>query len=85
MTEWEVFGVIVALLSFSVAIGTPIIKLNTSITRLIDRLENLDEGLESLEEKNHKSHERIWKHNEGQDSQLKDHEKRIIILEEKEK
>lgn len=85
MTEWEVVGVIVALFTFAIAVGTPILKLNTSITRLITRLENLDEGLEALEEKNHKSHERIWKHNEEQDGKIQDHEKRIIILEEKEK
>lgn len=85
MTEWEVFGVIAALVAFSVAIGTPIIKLNTSITRLIDRLENLDEGLGDLEERNHKSHERIWKHNEEQDDTIRKHETRISILEEKER
>ena len=44
VTEWEVFGVIVALVAFAISIGTPIVKLNTSITRLIDRLNMLDEG-----------------------------------------
>ena len=46
MTEWEVFGVIAALVAFAISIGTPIVKLNTSITRLIDRLNMLDEGME---------------------------------------
>lgn len=83
MTQWEVYLVIVSLVGFAIAIGTPIIKLNTSITRLIDRLENLDKGLEELDAKNHKSHERIWQHNDEQDGKLEDHEKRIIKLEEK--
>lgn len=84
MTEWEVFGVIVALTAFAISIGTPIIKLNTSITRLIERLNMLDEGMDELTEKNHKSHERIWVHNEEQDNKLNDHETRITILEKKE-
>lgn len=85
VTEWEVFGVIVALTAFAISICTPIIKLNTSITRLIERLNMLDEGMDELTEKNHKSHERIWVHNEEQDEKLNDHETRITILEKKEK
>lgn len=83
MTQWEVFGVIVALVGFAISIGTPVIKLNTSITRLIDRLNTLDEGLDELTARNSKSHERIWKHNEEQDDKLNDHETRITILEKK--
>lgn len=85
MTEWEVYLVIVSLVGFAIAVGTPIIKLNTSITRLIDRLNNLDESMDELTVKNSKSHERLWNHNEKQDELIKDHEKRIIVLEEKEK
>lgn len=85
VTEWEVYLVIVSLVGFAIAVGTPIIKLNTSITRLIDRLNNLDESMDELTVKNSKSHERLWNHNEKQDELIKDHEKRIIVLEEKEK
>lgn len=85
MTEWEVYLVIVSLVGFAIAVGTPIIKLNTSITRLIDRLNNLDENMDELTVRNSKSHERIWKHNEEQDKLLNEHEKRITVLEEKEK
>lgn len=85
MTEWEVYLVIVSLVGFAIAVGTPIIKLNTSITRLIDRLNNLDESMDELTVRNSKSHERLWKHNEEQDKQLNEHEKRITVLEEKEK
>lgn len=85
MTEWEVVGIIIALVGFAIAVGTPVIKLNTSITKLIFHIDSLDQGLEKLETKNHESHGRLWKHNEEQDKELDDHEKRIIILEEKEK
>lgn len=83
MTQWDVYLIIVSLVSFAIALGTPIIKLNTSITRLIERLHNLDEGMETLTAKNSKSHERLWSHNDDQDKKIEDHEKRIIILEEK--
>ena len=85
VTEWEVFGVIVALVAFAISIGTPIVKLNTSITRLIDRLNMLDEGMDELTARNSKSHERLWKHNEEQVDKLHDHETRITILEKKER
>lgn len=81
MTEWEVVGVIVVLVGFAISICTPIVKLNTSITRLVDKLNHLDEGLDDLTARNSKSHERLWKHNERQDETLVDHEKRIGILE----
>lgn len=84
MTEWEVFGVIVALVAFAISIGTPIVKLNTSITRLIDRLNSLDGDMEELTVKNSKSHERLWKHNEKQDKRIEEHEVRISVLERKE-
>ena len=48
MTEWEVFGVIVALIGFVVAIGTPILKLNTSITKFIARISALDVNIDEL-------------------------------------
>ena len=81
MTEWEVFGVIVAVAGFAIAIGTPIIKLNTSITRLVDKLNMLDEGIDDLTARNSKSHERLWNHNDEQDKTLNDHEKRTVVLE----
>lgn len=85
MTQWEVVGVIITLVTFVIAVGAPVIKLNTSIIRLIERLNKMDESLDSLTERNHKSHERIWQHNDEQDEKISDHETRITILEKKEK
>lgn len=83
VTQWEVYLVIVSLVGFAIAVGTPIIKLNTSITRLIDRLNTLDEGMDDLTIKNSKSHERLWNHNDEQDKRLEDHETRITVLEKR--
>lgn len=81
MNEWEVFLVIVALVGFAIAVGTPIVKLNTTIIRLIERIGSMDEGLDELTARNSRSHERIWKHSAEQDKQIADHEKRIYGLE----
>ncbi|WP_059004168.1 hypothetical protein [Bittarella massiliensis (ex Durand et al. 2017)] len=88
MTEWGVFGVVVALLGFLAAIVAPILKLNTNITRLTVTMEHLVEQMggqskkmEEIREKNHKSHERLWEKNEEQDKMLENHEGRLKVLE----
>ena len=90
MTEWEVFGVITALVAFVAAIVGPLIKLNTSITRLTETAAHLTEKIGQLvrdmaaqEEKSSESHRRIWAKNDEQDATLADHETRITVLENK--
>ena len=90
MTEWQVFGVIVALVAFVTAIVRPVIKLNTSITRLTETTRHLTENIDRLvkdlaeqKEKSSESHRRIWAKNDEQDETLADHETRITILEKK--
>lgn len=83
MTEWGVFGVIVALVGFAAAIVTPIIKLNTNITRLTVTIENILREQESAKSANGKSHDRIWKELEEHGGQLGEHENRITKIEER--
>lgn len=83
MTEWQVFGVIVALVAFVTAIVGPLIKLNTSITRLTENIDRLVKDLAEQKEKSSESHRRIWAKNDEQDETLADHETRITILEKK--
>ena len=75
MTEWGVFGVVAALVSFVVAITAPMMKLNSNITRLstiieqfsrrIDKLEQQDETTQvSNREARRRLHERIDKNDE---------------------
>ena len=85
MTEWNVVLVLISLVTFAIAIGTPVIKLNTSITKLITKLDVLGKDFADLEQRNHKSHVRLWEKNEEQDKQLVDHENRIQRIEEKER
>ena len=83
MTEWGVITVIAALVDLGAAICGPIIKLNTSITKLTETMRNVGERLNRLDEDNHDSHKRLWDKNEEQDNRLGDHETRIHLLEKK--
>lgn len=81
MNEYDVIIIMVGLITTAIAIGAPVVKLNTAITRLIVRLDNLSIDLTVLESKNHESHQRIWKKNDEQDEKLADHENRLLIIE----
>lgn len=88
--EWQVFGVIVALLGFVVAVVTPILKLNTSITKLTVTMESMSKDLINDREKSRDAHKNIWagidaveKKNTEQDLTLSNHEQRIKVLEER--
>lgn len=74
MTEWGVFGVIVAIVAFVVTVVTPIIKLNSTIIKLTTIVENMSRNLEELTERNSNTHSRIF-------DKLNDHETRITVLE----
>ena len=88
MTEWQVFGVIVALFGFVVEVVTPILKLNTSITKLTVTMESMSKDLINDREKSRDAHKSIWagieaveKKNTEQDLTLSNHEQRIKVLE----
>lgn len=74
---WEIFLGIAALLSFVIAVTGPMMKLNTSITKLNDSVDVLKNAINRIEDDNEKSHKRIWEHNNKQDEILNDHEKKI--------
>lgn len=72
--EWIVVGVIVTLAGLFVTVAKPIITLNNSITTLTTKMAQLIE----VQQKNEKKHENY-------DNELEDHEKRITVLEYKDK
>lgn len=88
--EWDVFTVLVAVAGLFLSVGTPIIKLNSTITKLNvllgqmqKRVENIDGEIEDIRQKSKESHRRIWEHNTEQDDKLNNHETRIAMLERK--
>ena len=80
MTEWGVVGVIVVLLGLLGTVTAPMIRLNTTLTKLNDKFDTLDERQTGVSASNHASHRRLWEHEEMQDSKLHDHETRIQFL-----
>ena len=97
MTEWGVFGVIVALVYFVVAVAAPMLKLNGTITRLstiieqfskrLDKLEHNDEITKNSTRESHRRlHDLIDKNDEliaEHDLKLENHEIRLNQLEER--
>ena len=90
MAEWEVFGVIVALLGFVAAVVPPMLKLNTSITKLTVTMEAMSHDVREQRDNSREAHKNLWAGIEGVERQaaenkekLGDHEHRIQRLEEK--
>lgn len=97
MNEWGVFGVIVALVSFVVAIVAPMLKLNSTITRLSTIIEQFSKRLDKLEHNNEitkdstrESHRRLHDRIDKNDEliaehvlKLENHEIRLNQLEER--
>ena len=83
MTEWTVITVIISLIALVTAIVTPIIKLNTTITKLtvvVDGIEKRYSGVSSLNTEAHcEIHKKIDEHSE----KIGEHETRISVLESK--
>lgn len=71
--EWQIVTVIITLVSFGTAIIKPMLKLNSSIVKLTDAVESLELNGSEIKD--------IVKEHEDR---LDEHEKRIIILEQKE-
>lgn len=81
--EWQVFGVIAALLAFLAGIIAPVLKLNSSITKLTVTMERLVQDMREQKSSSHDAHKRLWEHNDEQDAKLLNHETRINNLERK--
>lgn len=74
MTEWEVLGIIIVLIGFVSSIVAPIIKLNTTITKLTQIVDSLATDVAELTKRNSDTHARLF-------DVINEHDKRISILE----
>lgn len=85
MNNGEMIGAIVialgSILSLGVVVVKPILKVVEVMTELTASVKALTEKFSRFEVNNHDDHKRIWCHCEEQDGILQDHEKRIIIME----
>ena len=81
--EWQVVGVIVVQVGLAGSIIGPVIKLNSSITRLTVTMERLVKDVDVIKENSHDAHQRLWEKNDEQDKIINDHETRITSLEKR--
>ena len=90
MTQWEVVGVIIALIGLISAIVTPVLKLNSSVVKLDTTMKLLTEQMDNFRKDNREAHHDIYsrldrkgKILERHETMLVSHEKRISELEKK--
>lgn len=81
MTEWDVVVVIGGILSILAIVLPPVIKLNTTITKLNTIIEQVVADMRATKDKNTETHKRLWEKNEEQDDRIENHEIRINNLE----
>ncbi|WP_291244615.1 hypothetical protein, partial [Fournierella sp.] len=60
MDEWGVVGVLVVLVGLFLSVGAPVIRLNSTITKLSTLVEGLRDRQVQQEQNNSDSHRRIW-------------------------
>jgi len=78
---WEIFLGIAALITFVIAVTGPMIKLNTSITKLNASVDVLKDAIDRIDADNEESHKRIWKHSDEQDAVIAEHTRKISNIE----
>ena len=86
--EWTAVETFAALTALFLSVGVPVIRLNSSITKLTVMLERVEQDvaanrrqLDAQRAAARASHEKLWRHNEEQDAQLQNHETRLQVLE----
>lgn len=84
MTEWGVVGVLVVLAGLVVTLVTPMLKLNTTMTRLVTLVEEISRRLEVVENTIPSEHRNMNEHIGQIEKQVNKHETRITVLEKKE-
>ena len=59
-----VITALITIIGFFLTVGTPILKLNTNITKLTVTMEGLDGKVKQMDEDNHNSHKHLWTKND---------------------
>lgn len=83
MTEWGVVGVIIAMVGLIISVATPMIKLNSTLTRLITQMDNFSNGLAAFQVRYKEQLASQKEINETHQKELDNHEHRITVLEER--
>lgn len=83
MTEWEVVGVIVVLVGLVISVAGPMVKLNSTITKLTVQVANFIQGLEEFKDRYKDQLKEFKDVHEDLYGKVDDHEHRITVLEER--
>ncbi len=84
MNEWTVVTVLVTLAGLATAVVKPLLRINASLTRLIQAVDALEKNLQALTEKNSHAHERLWQESRRHEEKLTSYETRLSLLEKEE-
>ena len=79
--EWTVVTVIIALVGLFAAVAGPMIKLNSTIVKLITRMDAFQEGLEGFKKRYTEQLAEFRETHDDLYDRVDDHEHRITILE----
>lgn len=82
MSEWEVVGVMIALVGLITAIGKPLMDLTRAITVLTEAVSHLEQRLERESTENRLIHERLCHRSEQHAQHLSELDQRVLILEQ---
>lgn len=77
MNEWAIFGVIITLVTFLIAICKPLISLTNAITKLTVAVNNLEDKSQKQEKEAHDSHQKLWDYAHKQDGKIEANTKKI--------
>lgn len=80
MNEWGVVGVIIALVTFALAVGAPVLKLNKSINVLTVNVETLKDLLEELKHDNRRAHQDLQEQIDEHTEKISDIRETVAVL-----
>ena len=83
MAEWDIVTVLIAIVGLFLAVGNPIIKLNTKITILNEELKSTKKQHDKDLQANNAEHKELWERNDEQDKLLAEHTLRLHDLDGK--
>ena len=81
MSEWNVITVIVTLAGFIIAVVTPLVKLNNTITRINTTVEELEKDLETLTKTSSHEQTTMIESEKEQNRQIAELQIRLAIME----
>lgn len=75
-----ILGIIVSCTTIFSFFFKPILKLNTTLTELIDNIKDIKEDFNTYRSKNAESHEKLWRHEGAQDKVINKHSIEIALI-----